>query len=133
MLMIVFALVLTVAEHAGAFGIPALAILGSWFFKYAFAVLDNVLEGRPDPPVLSYEMVDPLQQRPLGTLLLVAVFYFVTGLLQPRLGAEVVLALRLMLVAVIPAMLVAMSVSGQFMDALNPIAVFGTVSRIPLA
>jgi hypothetical protein len=133
LLILIFGFILTLAEHAGMFGIPAFVIVGSWFFKYGFAVLDHVVDGRPEPPVLSFEMVNPVEQRPLGTFLLLVFFWSATGELRLQVAPTVVTALRLMLLAAIPAMVAVMSVTGRFIDALNPIAVFGMIARIPVA
>jgi hypothetical protein len=133
MVIVIFGVLLTFAEHAGIFGIPMLVIIGSWFFKYGFALMDDVVDGRPEPPVLSSEMVNPLEQRPLGTFFILIVFYFVTAALRGWVGGTVVLVLRLLLLSVVPAMVAAMSVTGRFVDALNPVAVFGIIVRIPAA
>src|SRR5215813_1982859 len=52
---------------AGLLGIPMGLILLSWFFKYCFVLLDSITAGSESPPVLSLEMVNPLdEQRPLA-------------------------------------------------------------------
>lgn len=132
-LIALFSIVLAVATHAGVFGIPALAIVGSWFFKYAFAMLDDIVDGRDEPPVLSYEIINSLQQRPLGMFLLVCAFHSATAALAPWLGATLIGILRLTALAVLPAMIAAMAVTGRFVDALNPVAVIYTIARIPVA
>jgi hypothetical protein len=128
----VFGVFVSLAEHAGLLGVPALAILGSWFLTYGFAVLDHVLDGRPEAPVLSYEMANPLAPRPLGTFLVLLAVYFSTDALRPWLGDALVLALRLVVLALIPAMVAAMALSGRFSDGLHPGAVFGIIARIPV-
>ena len=51
----------------GLLGLPLRLIVLSWFLKYAFVVLDTAARGLGEPPVLSLEMVNPLdEQRPLG-------------------------------------------------------------------
>ncbi len=132
-LIAIFGILLNLAEHAGLLGVPALAILGSSFLTYGFALLDHVLEGRPEAPVLSYEMAQPLARRPLGTLLLLLCFYFLTDALRPWTGGTVIWMLRILLLAMIPAMVAAMSLSGRFFDGLNPTAVFTIIARIPSA
>src|SRR5262245_43448142 len=84
--------------------LPVIVVFTSWFLKYSFAVFDAITLGLPEPPVLSYEMVNPLnEQRPLGTLLVVLVFYFMTKLLIPLVGEEGVLAIRLAALLLLPA------------------------------
>jgi hypothetical protein len=63
---------LGLAFRAGLFGIPILVILVSWFFKYCFLLLDAVVAGAEEPPVLSLEAVNPLsEQRPLAQAFLI--------------------------------------------------------------
>ncbi len=128
----VMGVLLSLAEHAGLLGVPALVILCYWFVSYGFALLDHVVEGRPDAPVFSYEMAHVLTPRPLGSLLLVLAFYFSTEALRPWIGGMAVSIVRLFLLALAPAMIAAMSLTGRFIDALHPAAVFGIIVRIPL-
>ena len=51
----IFALLLRFAIQAGPVGIPVFAIVGSWFLKYGFMLLDHAAQGRPGAPVLSVE------------------------------------------------------------------------------
>jgi hypothetical protein len=61
-----FTLLLLLAFRSGFTGIPLLALVLSWFFKYCFVVLDAALAGRSELPVLSLEMLNPFdEQRPL--------------------------------------------------------------------
>ena len=133
LLIVLFSLMLTLAVHAGVFGVPMFFIIGSWFLKYGFALLDNVVAGRRDPPVLSAEMANPFQQRPLWLFLLLMFFYSVTALLEPWMGSAAVIGLRVLLMALVPSMVASMSVTDRFLEALNPVTVFGTIARIPLA
>ena len=133
LLIVIFALMLTLAVHAGVFGIPMFLISGSWFLKYGFALLDNVVEGNRDPPVLSSEMVNPFQQRPAWLLFLLILFYSVTAIMEPWIGNAGVIGLRVLLLTLVPSMVASMSVSGRFVEALNPVTVFGIIARIPFA
>ncbi len=128
-----FGVMVSLAEHAGLLGVPALVILGSWFFTYGFALLDHVIEGRADAPVLSYEMANPLATRPLGMFLLVLGFYLASDALRPWIGGSGILLLRLFAIALVPAMVAAMSLRGRFTDGLHPAAVFGIIARMPVA
>jgi hypothetical protein len=133
LLIVIFSVLLVLAQKAGLFGIPMALIIGSWFFKYAFVMLDYILDGRKEPPVLSAEMANPVEQRPLGIFFLLVAGYVLTGKLEQWLGPLAVGVLRLVLLCAVPAMVAAMSVTGRFADALNPVAVVGTIARIPAA
>jgi len=72
-LVVTFTLGLCVAQRAGWMGIPLAGLLASWFFKYCFILLDAVIAGAEESPVLSIEMVNPIdEQRPLAQALLIA-------------------------------------------------------------
>jgi hypothetical protein len=72
-LVVTFTLGLWLARRAGWIGIPLAVLLISWFFKYCFILLDAVIAGAEEPPVLSIEMVNPVdEQRPLGQAILIA-------------------------------------------------------------
>jgi hypothetical protein len=131
LLILLLAVMLTVAERGGVLGIPLGVIALSWFLKYGFALADHVTDGRPDAPVLSAEMVNPLEQRPLATCGLLAAGWFAADALGARLGPPATAVMRLALVAILPAMIAALSVGGRLVDALNPAAVFGIPRRIP--
>src|SRR5579864_5807029 len=73
MLVATFTVCLLLAYRAGFAGIPLALIVVSWFFKYCFVVLDAVVSGEEELPVLSIEMVNPVdEQRPLALLSLLA-------------------------------------------------------------
>jgi hypothetical protein len=78
-------------------------------------------------------MANPVEARSVGLLLLLILFYALTAKLQSLIGAGSVGVLRILFLAVIPAMVGAMSVTGRFIDAINPVAVIGMILRIPLA
>src|SRR5215813_7958100 len=64
-----------IALRAGFFGIFLGLLLTSWFFKYAYVLLDSVANGRKATPVMSVEMLNPVdEQRPMAQLIICAVF-----------------------------------------------------------
>lgn len=130
-LIVLFSFLLLLAARGGLLGVPLALIVLSWFFKYGFALLDNVADGVHEPPVLSYEMVHPANEsRPLGLLAIVGVFYFLTGSLQPLLGSGAVTALRAIGLLLVPA-IVMMQVMEGFFDSLNPVNLLQIVVRVP--
>jgi hypothetical protein len=116
-----FAVGLTLATKAGLLGIPLGLILISWYFKYGYIVLDTTMRGFAEPPVLSVEMVNPAsEQRPLGQLLIIAVFYAGTRAAEPVIGDAVVSVLRMAALALLPACVAVLGVSRSVFDAVNP-------------
>src|SRR4029453_13444789 len=82
-----FSVLLMVALKARFLGIPLGLILLSWFSKYCFVVMDHVSEGACEPPVLSAEMVNPLnEQRPLVLLMMVIGLFFAASRAQHWIG-----------------------------------------------
>jgi hypothetical protein len=133
LLIVCFSLLLWIAENASVLGLPLLLIVTSWFCKYSFVLLDEITDGRTEPPALSMEMVNPVEQRPFGMLLLIGVGYQLTGYLQPVLGIAGVDALRLAGVLIIPAIVAVMGITGRFSSGLRPAAVWQLITRFSVA
>jgi hypothetical protein len=131
LLIVVFSLLLSIASYASLFGIPLALILLSWFFKYAFVLFDGVTLGHSQPPVLSIEMVNPAnEQRPLGQLFIVLVYYSLTAWLGRWLNASAITLLRITGLIVLPASTAMLGVTGSLLQAINPRAVFGLMFRL---
>lgn len=131
LLVISFALGLTLASRAGFFGLPLALLLFSWLFKYAYVILDTTSRGFDEPPVLSVEMVNPAnEQRPLGQLLIVGVFYGATGAMEPFFGSAVVSGLRTAALALLPASIAILGSAGSILEAVNPATLFGLIRRL---
>ncbi len=126
-----FAIALTIGEHAGVAGIFVVLATGLLFFGYAFALVDHVHEGRSQHLVLSTDMVSTFATRAVGTLVLVVVLYYATGRLQQWVDPSVVMAVRLLLLALFPAVVGGMVMTARFLEALNPVKLFGTIARFP--
>jgi hypothetical protein len=110
---------------------PLALLVISWFFKYGFALLDQLADGINEPPVLSYEMINPANEsRPLGLLLIVVVFYLVTEALRPALGGQGVTVLRAGGLLLVPAIIMTQAAS-SFGESLNPAVLLRVVARVP--
>ncbi len=74
-------MVLTILLRDGLLAVAPLLILMSWYFKYSFALLDDVVVGRYEAPVLSVEMIMASlgEFRSLLPLILVIVVFFAGG------------------------------------------------------
>lgn len=84
---VVFALLLTLARHAGLLGIPLALIALSWSTKYAFILFDHIVRGFPGSPVLDINDLNPVdEQRPMGGLLLAALCVLAYRYVHPALG-----------------------------------------------
>jgi hypothetical protein len=130
-LIALFTLLLLVAIQAKFFGIPLALILLSWFFKYAFVLLDHVADGAAEPPVLSVEMVNPAsEQRPLGLLFLVFAGYSLSGSVAVWLGETAMWGLRMLGLAMLPAVVAVQATTGSVLASLNPLACLDLLRRL---
>lgn len=130
-LIVSFSLLLLIAANGGLLGLPLAMLVISWFCKYGFAVLDQVADGVDQPPVLSYEMLNPANEsRPLGLLLVIAVFYFGSEALRPSLGGDVVTMLRAAGLLLVPAIIMTQAATG-FVQSLNPVVLLQIIVRVP--
>jgi hypothetical protein len=116
-----FTLGLLLALQAGLMGIVLGMTLLSWFFKYCFVVLDAVVAGDEELPVLSIEMVNPVgEQRPLALALLLVAEGALAGALRHYLGpiaAVLTVALELLL---LPAQIAVLGITRNAFRALFP-------------
>jgi hypothetical protein len=109
------------ALTAGLVGIAMAAIVISWFFKYCFALLDAVVAGRREPPVLSAEMISPIdEQRPLAQGLVIAAAVFPIELTRRWLGAPAAAALGVGVALALPASVAVLGVTGNPLRAISP-------------
>ncbi len=128
LLVAIFSILLRLGMHAGLLGLPILLIIGSWFFKYAFLLLDHVAEGRPGAPVLSVEAANPLgERRPLTYALTAVVFFVGTGAIGELIGPTAVRAIRLVGLTALPAIIATHTVTGSFARALHPQAIVAMI------
>jgi hypothetical protein len=58
--LIVFAVLFSLAARAGYMGLPLAFILTSWFFKYAYILFDHTVRGFDEPSTLDIQMLNPL-------------------------------------------------------------------------
>lgn len=130
-LIVSFSILLLLAAHGGLLGLPLALLVVSWFCKYGFALLDRVADGVNEPPVLSYEMINPANEsRPLGLVLVVAIFHVGTDALRASFGDEAVTVLRAAGLLLVPAIIMTQAASG-FVQSLNPLVLLQIIVRVP--
>jgi hypothetical protein len=130
-LIVIFSILLLIAAAGGLLGLPLALLTVSWFFKYGFALLDHVADGVNEPPVLSYEMLNPINEsRPLGLVLIVFAFGALAEMLGDWLGGSVTAALHALGVLLLPAVIMTQAASG-FWRSLNPWVLLQIVARVP--
>jgi hypothetical protein len=126
-----FSILLVVAAKAGIVGIPLALILLSWFSKYSFVLMDRLAEGVTEPPVLSTEMVNPLdEQRPMILLLMAIGLFYATDSASYWIGQRGALILMLAVGALLPAVVAVQGATGMVVQSLNPRRVLGLIVRL---
>jgi len=126
-----FSCALAVASMAGFFGIPLGFILISWFFKYSFVLLDSAAEGATEPPVLSVEMINPVnEQRPFVLLLLAIAIFFLSDTASYWFGPVTGSLAGFTAVAIIPAIVAVQGATGSVLQSFNPFMVTGLIARL---
>ncbi len=113
------------ALQAGLLGIPLMLILASWFFKYCYVLLDAVVAGHPEPPVLSVEMLNPVdEQRPLFQAVMVVFEGLCCWWLYQHVGHVAGFALGAVFLSALPATVGLLAVSDSWLHALSPLAIW---------
>ena len=116
---------LVLCSAAGFFGLPVLAILLSWLFKYGYVLLEQVAHGARVPPVLAIEMVNSASElRPWVQLAIVLAFSWALHALSGHIGAAPALVLDGVALAALPASVAALAVGDELWQALNPLALW---------
>ncbi len=106
------------------FGILMDLILVSWFFKYCYALLDSVVAGHDEPPVMSVEMLNPVdEQRPLIQAIIVSLGFIVCWGAYQALGPLAGFALGALLLTALPATIGLLAISDSWLHALSPLAI----------
>lgn len=126
-----FSLGLWLSFSAGILGLPLLLLLIPWFAKYLFVILSFAALGRPDVPVLSEELINPAQARPLFILFLILVFgaaYWSAA----RIGEGAENAVILSAIFLLPAMISVVVVSDNPFRSLNPLNLFRLILSLRL-
>ncbi len=132
-LVAVFTIVWGYAIKGGIFGIPADLILASWFSKYCFVLLDSVVAGHKELPVLSVEMLNPVdEQRPLVQAIIVALGFIASWWVYHSVGPVLGLALGAILVMALPASVALLAISDSWLHALSPLAIGRVVKGLGL-
>jgi hypothetical protein len=119
---------LMLALTQGLLGLAIAAIVVSWFFKYCFALLDAVVAGQREPPVLSAEMISPVdEQRPLAQGLVITAALFPVELTRRWFGAPAAATLGVCFALALPASIAVLGLTGNPLRAISPPALFAVL------
>jgi hypothetical protein len=129
--LIVFALLLSLAAKAGLLGIPLALILTSWFFKYAYILFDHTVRGFDDPPTLDIHMLNPLdEQRPIAQVAIFGLIYLAVQFAAHSLGPRFADILAAAAALCLPASIAILGLEGNVFKASYPVAWVRMVSGL---
>ena len=120
---IVFSPILAFASHGGLLGIPAIFILTSWFFKYAYILFDHTVWGYDEPPTLDIQMLNPLnEQRPLAQVVILGLIYAAVKFAGAAWGTAPAMMLAALAAFVFPASVAVLGLERNILVAIYPVA-----------
>lgn len=120
LLIFVFSVLAVVATYAGLLGIPLALLLFFGFFSYAFALLDAIVAGAAEPPVLTIEMMNPVgEYRPLMVLIVVVALFFASNSASYWVGTVGASLLGFAVLLILPAVLARHAVTGSLLQAFD--------------
>ena len=126
-----FSVLLVLAFKSRFTGIPLALILLSWYSKYAFVLMDHLADGVTEPPTLSIEMVNPLdEQRPLLLLFMCIGLYYAAEWASTWIGERGAHVLLFVFAAIMPAVVAVQGATGTVVQSLNPRRVLALIARL---
>jgi hypothetical protein len=129
--LIVFAVLLSIAAQAGLMGIPMALILTSWFFKYAYILFDHTVRGFDEPPTLDIQMLNPLdEQRPLAQVAILGLIYIAVEFARRTLGPSTALVIAAAAALFLPASVAILGLEQNIFKAAYPVAWVRMVLRL---
>jgi membrane protein implicated in regulation of membrane protease activity len=120
---VVFAILMSLALKSGFTGIPLAFLLSSWLFKYAYVLFDHVVRGVDEPPALDITMVNPLnEQRPIGQIIILAAAGALAKLAAAYVSPIAGALLGLTALFFLPASVAILGLEGNLLKAVYPVA-----------
>jgi hypothetical protein len=132
-LVAVFTVVGSYSIAGKIFGIPADVILVSWFFKYLYVLLDSVVAGHEELPVLSVEMLNPVdEQRPLYQAIMVALGFIASWWVYHSVAPAAGITLGVVFLIALPATVALLAISDSWVHAISPVAIGRVIKGLRL-
>jgi hypothetical protein len=130
---IIFSLILAIALHAGLLGIPAILILTSWFFKYAYILFDHTVWGYDEPPALDIQMMNPAdEQRPLAQVVILGLIYAAVKFAEAHWGPAPAAILAALAAFAFPASVAVLGLERNILLAIYPVALARMIQGLGL-
>jgi hypothetical protein len=120
--------VLVFGTWGGMFGVPLVIIMLTWTLKYGLVMVEHIANGAPSEPVLSVEMLNPLEQKKsLMQLIVVAEMFGIAWAAQYWLGKIGGAIVALAAIALLPAVVAIQTVTDTALKGLDPREWYGIV------
>jgi pentatricopeptide repeat protein len=113
----VFAVLFSIFDVGGFYGIFASLIAQIWVVKYCYVLIEHIADGAQEPPVMSTDMLSPFEIRPWVQLAIIVA----GALLCVRIGGIAGVVLACVLLALLPASIAVLGVGEPFYQAVNPV------------
>jgi len=128
---VVFAVLLSIAAKAGFLGIPLGLILVSWHFKYAYVLFDHVVRGVDEPPALDISMMNPLsEQRPIAQIIILAAVAALVKMTAVAVSPLAGTTLGAVALFFFPASVAILGLEGNILKAVYPVALVRMVAGL---
>ena len=128
MFVIIASVAFALAFRVGLFGIPLMGIMATWFFRYGLLMVDHVAWDQVDEPVLSVEMLNPLDQgKSIVLLIVTGIFFAIYYAAQYWFGAILGAIVGLGAVGLLPAVIAVQTAKDRALLALNPVDWFHAI------
>ncbi|HTX24314.1 MAG TPA: hypothetical protein VMD03_06640 [Steroidobacteraceae bacterium] len=115
-------LALTFASWGGLFGLPLLAIMLTWTLKYGLVTVEHIAGRVVGEPVLSVEMLNPLEQKKsFMQLIVVAEMFGITWAADYWFGRVAGAVVALFAIALLPAVIAIQTVTDTALKGLDPL------------
>jgi pentatricopeptide repeat protein len=115
-----FALLLSILQIGGIYGLIISVLVQGWVLKYCYVLIEHLADGAVEPPVMSTEMLSPTEIRPWVQLGLVVIGVSACSALTG--GAQI--ALAVVLLALLPATIAVLGIGEPFFQSVNPLMLF---------
>ncbi len=113
----VFAILFSIFDMGGLYGIFASIITQIWVVKYCYVLVEHLADGATEPPVMSTDMLSPFEVRPWVQIAII----IAGAVLCVKVGGVVGILLGAVLLALLPASIAVLGVGEPFYQAVNPL------------
>src|SRR5689334_19218338 len=116
-LIAVFAVLFSIFDIGGLYGIIASLIAQIWVVKYCYALVEHIADGAQEPPVMSTDMLSPFEIRPWVQIAII----IAGAVLCVRIGGAAGVVLGCVFLVLLPASIAVLGVGEPFYQAVNPV------------